>query len=112
MKKELYAITREDAFDKNSYILEYYLTQQECFCDGLKHNTYGVEVRKLIPANGAVIEEVSCIGDVSLFRNKVEYYIRLLTDCKVTPAHLKDITIDFLGGDEPVLKPIAQSMGA
>lgn len=112
MKKELYGITREDAFDKNSYTLEYYLTQQEIFCDGAKHNTYGVEIHKLIPSNGSTIEEISCICDLTTLRSKIEYYLRLLTDCKVTPTHLKDITLDFLNGDEPMFTPKVQSYSA
>lgn len=98
MKKELFGITREDVSDKDSYILEYYLLSQNILVEGKGINVYGVEIRKLIPFKNGVIEETGIVRDLFAQRDKTEQFIRLLTDCKVTPVHLKDIALDFAGG--------------
>ena len=103
MKKELYGITREDAADKNSYILEYYLIEQEIASEDTLRRGYGVEIKKIIPSVGRTIEETGSVCDVFANRGRAEQFIRLLTDCKVTPVHLKDITIDFMNAENDVL---------
>lgn len=97
MKKELFGITREDAADSGSYILEYYLIEQNMQSEQNKtYTAYGVEIRKLIPCGTDTIEETSIVSDIFPQRSKTEQFIRLLTDCKVTPVHLKDIALDFI----------------
>lgn len=96
MKKELYGITREDAHDTHSYILEYYLTEAEVQIDGQRRNMYGVEIRKLTPAEEDAVRESDAVTQLTESKELACRYIQLLTDCKVTPTHLTDITMDFI----------------
>lgn len=96
MRKELFGITKEDATDINSYTLEYYLTESEVEYFGRTYTVYGVEVRKLIPHGENITMESSIVSDISSYRAKTESFINLLADCKVTPVHLEDITLDYI----------------